>query len=258
MADAAGTLRFRSTAILKPRSGWRVLPNLTDYDQARAAFSWEAARLGLDGLPGGAGLNIAHEAVDRHASGPRATRVALRVLPRDGGARDFTYADLRRLTNRFANVLQRLGVGRGEVVASVAGRVPELYIAALGTLKAGAVFSPLFSAFGPEPIQQRLALAKARVLVTTPGLYARKVSAIRDRLPALEHVLLIGAGFVTLITRLHDRTVHESIALLKAPTRKPEWNRIAAGPRMPSHMCTSSQMRSEPAARPAGARLRRL
>jgi len=194
MADAAGTLRFRSTAILKPRSGWRVLPNLTDYDQARAAFSWEAARRGLDGLPGGAGLNIAHEAVDRHASGPRATRVALRVLPRDGGARDFTYADLRRLTNRFANVLQRLGVGRGEVVASVAGRVPELYIAALGTLKAGAVFSPLFSAFGPEPIQQRLALAKARVLVTTPGLYARKVSAIRDRLPALEHVLLIGAG----------------------------------------------------------------
>jgi len=194
MADAAGTLRFRSTAILKPRSGWRVPPNLTDYDQARAAFSWEAARRGLDGLPGGAGLNIAHEAVDRHASGPRATRVALRVLPRDGGARDFTYADLRRLTNRFANVLQRLGVGRGEVVASVAGRVPELYIAALGTLKAGAVFSPLFSAFGPEPIQQRLALAKARVLVTTPGLYARKVSAIRDRLPALEHVLLIGAG----------------------------------------------------------------
>jgi hypothetical protein len=45
-------------------------------------------------------------------------------------------------------------------VFALAGRIPELYVAALGTLKAGAVFCPLFSAFGPEPIRQRLELGE--------------------------------------------------------------------------------------------------
>ena len=47
-----------------------VEPNLVDYDDARRSFTWEAARAALDGLPGG-GLNIAHEAVTRHATGAR-------------------------------------------------------------------------------------------------------------------------------------------------------------------------------------------
>ncbi len=65
-------------------------------------------------------------------------------------------------TNRFANVLEGLGVGKGDPVAVLAGRIPELYIAALGTLKNGSVFTPLFSAFGPEPIQARINIARAR------------------------------------------------------------------------------------------------
>ena len=51
---------------------------------------------------------------------------------------------------------------------SLLGRVPELYIAALGTLRNGSVFSPLFSAFGPEPVRTRMAIGEAKVLVTTP------------------------------------------------------------------------------------------
>jgi len=62
--------------IEKPRAGWRVVPNLLDYEQANAAFSWEAARRELDGLPGARGLNIAREAVERHSA---ATRARLRV-----------------------------------------------------------------------------------------------------------------------------------------------------------------------------------
>jgi acetyl-CoA synthetase len=97
------------------------------------------------------------------------------------------------LTNRFANVLRGLGVGKGERVFALAGRIPELYIAALGTLKNGSVFCPLFSAFGPEPVQQRLTIAQGKVLVTTKTLYDRRnVSGFRASLPALEHVLLIG------------------------------------------------------------------
>jgi acetyl-CoA synthetase len=73
----------------------------------------------------------------------------------------------------------------------VVGRLPALYVAALGTLKNGSVFTPLFSAFGPEPLHARLAIAKARALVTTAALYDRKIQPVRDRLPHLEHIILV-------------------------------------------------------------------
>ncbi|MGO9454007.1 MAG: acetate--CoA ligase [Candidatus Binataceae bacterium] len=177
--------------ITKPRQ-WAVVPNLRDYQKTRAEFSWEAARRMLDGLPGGKGLNIAYEAVDRHAKGPRRDHLALRWLAKRGEVRDFTYGDLRAHTNRFANVLQRLGIAKGERVFLLAGRLPELYISALGALKNGNVFCPLFSAFGPDPIRQRISIGDGRILVTTPTLYKRKVASLRASLPGLKHVLLIG------------------------------------------------------------------
>jgi acetyl-CoA synthetase len=177
--------------IVKARDGWKVPPNLQDYDAARRTFSWDTARAELDGLPGGGGLNIAHEAVDRHAAGPLRDKRALRWLGRGGQVRDFTFLDLARLTSRFANVLRGLGVARGDRVYSLLGRVPELYVTALGTLKAGGVFCPLFSAFGREPVATRLAIGEARVLVTTASLYLRKVEALRASLPHLEHVLVL-------------------------------------------------------------------
>ena len=180
--------------ILKPKRGWAVTPNLLDYERERSPDFWERARRELDGLPGGRGLNIAYEAVDRHADGPLRDHLALRWLGKGGDVRDFSYGDLQIQTNRFANVLRGLGVGKGDLVAVLAGRIPELYIAALGTLKNRSVFSPLFSAFGPEPIHTRLAIGKAKALLTTEGLYERKVAALRDSLPDLEHVILVGDG----------------------------------------------------------------
>jgi acetyl-CoA synthetase len=182
---------LRWAPIVKRRGALRVEPNLSDYEAVRAAFSWADARRALDGLPGGRGLNIAHEAVDRHAAGGRSSRVALRCLGQDGRRQDITYADLRQQTNRFANTLRALGIGRGDVVATVLGRIPALYVAALGTLKSASVCTPLFSAFGPDPIVSRLTKASARVLVTTMSLYQRKVAPVRSRLPALEQVLLV-------------------------------------------------------------------
>jgi acetyl-CoA synthetase len=166
-------------------------PNLRDYAQACAGFSWAEALGRLDGLPDGRGLNIGHEAVDRHALGPRGARTALRFVSRRG-ARELSYAALREQTNRFANALGRLGVGPGERVFSLLGRVPELYVSALGTLKNRSVFCPLFSAFGPEPLRTRLSRGDARVLVTTPSLYRRKLAGLREALPGLRHVLLVG------------------------------------------------------------------
>ena len=176
------------------KTSWpgRVVPNVVDYERACAEFSWSDARAHLDGLPGGRGLNIAYEAVDRHTLGPRADRLALRWLDGSGGFRDATYADLAARTSQFANALASLGVGRGDRVFTLLGRVPELYVTVMGTLKAASVVCPLFSAFGPEPIRQRLDRGDARVLVTTPALYRRKVAPFRDALPGLAHVLLVG------------------------------------------------------------------
>jgi len=170
------------------------VPNLGCYEEERDRFTWAAIEAELDGLDGGgisAGLNIAHEAVDRHIAADRGDVTALRFLHRDDSVTELSYADLGDRVARFADVLATLGVDRGERVFALAGRVPELWIAALGTLKAGAVFCPLFSAFGPEPIHQRLERGNGVVLVTTAALWRRKVAAIRDRLPELRHVLLI-------------------------------------------------------------------
>jgi acetyl-CoA synthetase len=178
--------------IVKSSHDWKVEPNLRDYDQFRTRFRWQDARSELDGLPGSLGLNIAHEAIDRHAAGSRAGHLAIRWLGKEGASEDFSYARLAEVTNRFANVLQTLGVAPGERVFVLAGRIPELYIAALGTLKNRSVFCPLFSAFGPEPIKARLARGEAKVLVTTEMFYQRKVAAARSELSSLEHVILVG------------------------------------------------------------------
>ena len=163
--------------------------NLQDYEAYAKGFAWSQARALLDGLPDG-GINIAHEAVDRHVLANRGDKLALRWIGRDDQVRDFSYVALRAQTNRFANILAQCGVAKGDRVFSLLGRVPELYIAALGTLKNGSVFSPLFSAFGPDPIKARMTIGNARVLVTSEAFYRRKIEPWRKDLASLEHVFL--------------------------------------------------------------------
>jgi acetyl-CoA synthetase len=177
-------------AIAKPRGSLPREPNLADYDEARRGFDWGRTFELLDGLPRG-GLNIAHEALFRHLKTSRADQVAIRFLALDRPAVEVTYRQAADAARRFASVLAGLGVARGERVATLMGRAPQLYATVLGTLAAGAVYCPLFSAFGPDPIKARLALGGARVLVTTDLLYRRKVVAIRSQLPDLAHVLVV-------------------------------------------------------------------
>jgi len=164
---------------------------LGDYATTYRTFDWAAARAELDGLPAARGLNIAHEAVDRHVLHGRGDAVALRWVAKSGAVQDFTYRALAARSNAFANILERLGVAAGERVFVLADRIPELYVAALGALKHRNVFCPLFSAFGPEPIHSRMSIGDARLLVTTARLYRRKVAELRGRLPGLAHVLVI-------------------------------------------------------------------
>ncbi len=164
--------------------------NLADYNSERTSFSWENIEKELVSDKGKGGINIAHLAVDIHASGALKDTVAFRFIQKDRSQLDYSYSRLKEETSRFANVLSSLGIQKGETVFSLAGRIPSLYITALGTLKTTAVFCPLFSVFGPEPVFQRLHKGDAKILVTTSALYERTVKQLEERLPSLRYIIL--------------------------------------------------------------------
>jgi acetyl-CoA synthetase len=152
---------------------------------------WKDARSRFDGLPDGS-LNLAFEAVDRHVSHGHGARVAFNFVAPDASVRVMTYAELSRLTNRFANVLEHLGVAAGDLVFSFAGRIPSVYVTALGSLKARAVFCPLFDSFGEEPARVRLSKGRGSLILTTAALYHRRIAPIHSSLDALRHVIVDG------------------------------------------------------------------
>ncbi|MBE9398091.1 acetate--CoA ligase [Pontibacterium sp. N1Y112] len=181
---------MRIATISKDKKSVAVKPNLTNYPLLYHDFTWQEARTCIDGLPDGA-LNIAYEAVDRHLKRGLGEKTAILWLSKDGHTQTLSYRELSEQTSRFASVLQLLGVRKGDRVFGLLGRTPGLYIALLGSLKNGSVFSPLFSAFGPEPIRSRMSIGDARVLVTTERLYRKKVMPWRDQMPGLKHILLL-------------------------------------------------------------------
>ncbi len=180
----------RPTIIPKSDADLRVRPNLSDYEGERARFRWDAVAAELTRLPGG-GLNIAFEAVDRHASGALRDKTALRFVSRTQPALDVSYERLRRDTARFANVLRGLGVGQGDRVFVLAGRHP-------GTVRRGArraeerhgghaAVLGLRSGADRDARQHRQG-AGAR---HDRPLYRRKVAKVRAQMPTLQHVLLV-------------------------------------------------------------------
>jgi acetyl-CoA synthetase len=189
--SSSETRMLGAERIVKQPAALVPAPNLLDHGATCSGFRWDEAAKALDGLPVG-GLNMAYEAVDRHLVHGRGGRIAIRWLGKSGERVELSYADLSAATNRFANALTALGVMPGERVFVLMGRLPELYVSVLGALKARCVVSPLFSAFGPEPIATRAEMGDARVLVTTPELYRRKLQGLRARLPGLKHVIVVG------------------------------------------------------------------
>lgn len=165
-----------------------VTPNIQDYDAMCRDFSWDTIKSELDGLPGG-GLNLAYEAVDRHTNGPRKDKVAMIWEGSNGEEETYTFQQFKEESNKFANVLTDLGIEKGDRVFIFMDRIPELYFGFFGILKAGAIAGPLFSAFGPDPVKDRMLDSGAKVLFTTPSLRA-KISSILGGLPDLKHVII--------------------------------------------------------------------
>jgi len=163
--------------------------NLDDYDKVRASFDWKEVEQAFDWSRTGK-VNMAHEAIDRHAAGPRRKKLAL--LYTDGErVEKHTFEDLMRLSNRFANALTKLGVARGDRVFVFLPRTPECYIGILGILKVGAIPSPLFEAFMTDAVRDRMQDAAAVALLTTQALLER---VPEGDLPSLKHVVLVGGG----------------------------------------------------------------
>ncbi|MED4603489.1 acetate--CoA ligase [Paenibacillus validus] len=161
--------------------------NMKNYEEERAGFSWETIEQTFSWAQTGK-VNMAHEAIDRHANSERKNKVAL-YYSDDRRDEQYTYHDMKLQSNRFGNVLRKLGVGKGDRVFIFMPRTPELYFALLGSIKIGAIVGPLFEAFMETAVRDRLEDSEAVAIVTTPSQLSRVPV---DQLPNLKHVILVG------------------------------------------------------------------
>ena len=132
-------------------------------------------------------LNLASYVVDRHVEEGRGARVAAWAE-----GRAYTFADLRALTNRFANALCALGVGHGDHVMLRLGTSLDTLIAILGTIKAGAIVLPTSFLFRDHEVEKILLNSEAVVAVSTPELIG-PIDSVSARTPMLRHIILAGA-----------------------------------------------------------------
>ena len=135
-------------------------------------------------------INAAYNAIDRHASGQRANKVALYAVNAHGELEQFTFKEIAQAANRLANGLASLGVKKGDRIFVFLPRIPELYISTIAIAKLGAIDGPLFSAFGPDALRDRLLDSEAKIIITNTSL-DKKLSEIRKELPNLEHSIIV-------------------------------------------------------------------
>lgn len=166
-------------------------PNLQDYESAYASFSWEAVEKEFSWYETGK-LNMAHEAIDRHAESWRKNKVALYYSDQKRDEK-YTFQDMKFLSNKFGNVLKKIGIEKGDRVFLFMPRSPELYVSLIGTLKIGAIVGPLFEAFMEQAVRDRLDNSDALALVTTQELLPR---VPYKELPQLKHIIVVGDGMI--------------------------------------------------------------
>ena len=135
-----------------------------------------------------AGLNVCEEICDRWAEDP--AKVALRYELANGDSGEMTFRELMQRSAQFANFLQARGIGKGDRISALLTRTPELLIAVLGALRAGAVYQPMFTAFGPGAIEYRVQKAQTKLIITNPDQWAK----LKDVNGLPETMLVADAG----------------------------------------------------------------
>lgn len=164
---------------------------LHDYDEVKATFDWKDTEQAFSWSHTGQ-VNMAYEAVDRHAESELKNKVALYF--EDGTRKEsYTFQEVKKWTNKAANVFQQAGLEKGDRLFVFMPRSPELYFSIIGSIKKGIIVGPLFEAFMEGAVYDRLNDSGAKALVTTPSLLKR---VPLDRLPLLKTVFLVGENIV--------------------------------------------------------------
>lgn len=158
-----------------------MLDRAESYEELCRRFRWEVPEH----------YNIARVVCDRHAADP--DRVALIYAGAPGGEQRWTFREIQRAANRFANLLRAAGVSTGDRVAILLPQCPETAIAHVACCKLGAVALPLFVLFGEDALEYRLQNSEARAVVTD-SVNLPKIAAIRERLPGLDKVIVTDGG----------------------------------------------------------------
>ncbi|MCA0986380.1 acetate--CoA ligase [Alkalihalobacillus algicola] len=172
---------------MKSLSATRGNHNLQDYEATYENFEWKEAEKAFSWNETG-NVNMAYEAIDKHAESERKNKVALYFSDPKRDEK-YTYSEMKSLSNKAGNVLRKINVEKGDRVFIFMPRSPELYFILLGTLKLGAIAGPLFEAFMEGAVRDRLEDSEAKVLVTTPELLDRVPV---EELPHLESIVLVG------------------------------------------------------------------
>jgi acetyl-CoA synthetase len=181
--------------IIKDLKKLKPAPHLSDYEKTYKSFTWEkAAKEEIEFFADGK-LNIVHNVIDRHAKGKRKDKKALLFLGANGEKEEYTFADLKKQTDKFANVLVSQEVEKGDRVFVFLPPIPERYIAFLGILKMGAIAGTMFSAFQEMALLDRLKDSEAKFVVTNAVLFPR-IEKIWKDLPQLEKVIIVDRGSV--------------------------------------------------------------
>lgn len=168
-----------------------VKANLEDYETTYASFSWEDAKKELSYFSGGK-INAAYNAIDRNLINGRRNKVAMYTIAADGKLEKHTFQEVHDAANKVGNALKSLGVQKGDRVFVFLPRIAELYTSTVAIAKIGAIAGPLFSAFGPDALRDRLQDSEAKVIITNRALKP-KLDAVRDQLSELEYVILVDA-----------------------------------------------------------------
>lgn len=164
--------------------------NLKSYEDTYNSFEYESVIEEFQGLGDGK-YNISHETIDKHVQNGAGDKTALIWMGSEGQELQFSFRDISLGSNKVGNALKKLGVKKGDRVFTFLSRVPELYMSAIAIPKIGAILGPLFAAFGPDAVKDRLKGSAAKVLITDLELYERILPIMSD-LPDLDYVLIIG------------------------------------------------------------------
>jgi len=185
----------KANSIHKDVKKFSTPPNLLDYDKTYKDFLWEKAEKEEIEFFADGTLNIAYNCIDRHAKGAKKDKVALLFEGAAGEKEQYTFGDLKKLTDTFANVLVNQEVKKGDRVFLFLPPIPERYVAFLGILKMGAIAGTMFSAFQEMALLDRLSDSEAKVVITNAVLFPR-IEKIWKDLPHLEKVIIVERGSI--------------------------------------------------------------